>query len=308
MNPLPPILAEILHLALLLAALPVLTGFLGWADARLAGRQGPGFIAPWRALRRLLRKQPVLAEEASPLFCHVPLARCAVLLAAAILVPSFARFMVLAPVADVLAIGGLLALARVSEILAAIDSGSGPGGAAAAHAIGRMALLEPAMLLVLFALAAMTGSTNLDAVSAALREVPAGMGPVLILLGLAMAVMTLADHGRRPFAAPDAWQRDYSGRDLALIEIGDALRLLVWLNLIASLILPWGLVTAQAILDWPVGVLAWAAKIGTLAMGLALLAAGRAMLRPDRTRELLAGALLLGLLALVVLFAMTGGA
>ena len=164
------------------------------------------------------------------------------------------------------------------------------------------------MLLVLFALAAMTGSTNLDAVSAALREVPAGMGPVLILLGLAMAVMTLADHGRRPFAAPDAWQRDYSGRDLALIEIGDALRLLVWLNLIASLILPWGLVTAQAILDWPVGVLAWAAKIGTLAMGLALLSAGRAVLRPDRTRELLAGALLLGLLALVVLFAMTGGA
>ncbi|TIU81863.1 MAG: formate hydrogenlyase, partial [Mesorhizobium sp.] len=58
-------------LAVLLLA-PLLIGFVRKVKARLVRRQGPSLIQPYRDLVRLMRKEVVLADNASWLFRVTP--------------------------------------------------------------------------------------------------------------------------------------------------------------------------------------------------------------------------------------------
>ncbi len=74
-------------LVLLLA--PLLTGFVRKVKARLLRRRGPPLIQPYRDLARLLRKDVVLAHNASWLFRVIPYLIFAATWVAASLVPTF---------------------------------------------------------------------------------------------------------------------------------------------------------------------------------------------------------------------------
>ena len=76
-------------LVLLLA--PLLTGLVRKIKARLLRRQGPPLFQPYRDLLRLLRKEVVLAENASWLFRVTPYLIFAATWVAASLVPTFAH-------------------------------------------------------------------------------------------------------------------------------------------------------------------------------------------------------------------------
>ena len=61
-----------LQMLLVLLLAPLLTGFVRKVKARLLLRRGPPLIQPYRDLARLMRKEVVLAENASWLFRAVP--------------------------------------------------------------------------------------------------------------------------------------------------------------------------------------------------------------------------------------------
>jgi formate hydrogenlyase subunit 4 len=307
------------HTALMLAAAPVLTGCLRWLEARLVGRAGPSPLQPWRDLMRLARKHPVVALEASWLFRAAPAAAFAATLAAAALVPGFALGMASGPLADLLVIIGLLAGARAALALAALDAGTAFGGLGASRAVTFAVFAEPAMLMVIFALALLAGTTNLDAMAAALREGGPGLGVPLGLALLATVAIALAETGRHPLAGPatrielamvhQAMALEYSGFHLALVEWTAALRLLVWLTLIATLFVPAGQAApSSGVLGWLLALPLWAAKIAVLATALGLVEAGTARMRLVRVPGLLGVALLLALLAAAFVFAGQGPA
>jgi creatinine amidohydrolase/Fe(II)-dependent formamide hydrolase-like protein len=77
--------------SMMLALAPVLTGCVRWLKARLMGRRGPHPLQPWRDFLKLLKKRPVLAENASIISRAAPYVAVASALLAAALVPSFAR-------------------------------------------------------------------------------------------------------------------------------------------------------------------------------------------------------------------------
>lgn len=311
--------ALVLHAALVLAGAPVLAGALRLARARLEGRRGPPVLQVWRDLVRLSRKRPVLAQDASWVFTAAPGVCAAATAAAALLVPSFALGMATAPLSDLLAVAGLLALARYATALAAMDAGTSLGGMGAGRVLAPAALAEPALVLVAFAPLLLAGTTNLDAAAGPLREAAPGAYAPLGLGLAATAAVALWGAGRAPPddpAAPHepalvhaALALDHSGRHLALLEYAAALRLLVWLDLIACLFLPWGLAPAVAgPLAWATGALAWTAKLAALALGLLALEAGTARTRVAAVPEGLGLALLLALLAAVLLFVGQSGA
>ena len=60
------------QMLLVLLLSPVLTGFVRKVKARLLRRQGPPLLQPYRDLVRLMRKEVVLAENASWLFRVIP--------------------------------------------------------------------------------------------------------------------------------------------------------------------------------------------------------------------------------------------
>ena len=301
-----------LHAALLLALAPVLAGGLRRVRARLLGRAGPPVMQGWLDLVRLARKQPVLADNASWLFAAVPGVCAAAVLAAALLVPSFALGMATAPLSDLLVVAGLLGAARFALALAALDTGTAFGGIGASRAGLVGVLAEPVLLLVFLVVALLSGTTNLDLAAETLGGSGQGRASLVLAL-LAACAAALAANGRLladdPAAHPElttiyeAAALEYSGRHLALVEYAAALRLLLWLTLIAAVFLPFGLAPAGAgPLAWVVGLLAWAVKVGGLAAIMVVLEASVAAMRVFRLPEVLGAALLLALLASVLLF------
>ncbi|WBV43957.1 NADH-quinone oxidoreductase subunit H [Pseudoroseomonas cervicalis] len=317
MSGLAGILAQLLHLALMLALAPLLAGLLRWLRARLQGRRGAPPWQAWRDLMKLLRKQPVLAEHASPVTPIAPHAALAATLLAAALVPGFARGMALGGMADLLLLAGLLAIARLALALAAMDAGTAQGSLGAAREAGLARFAEPAFLLCVMAFAILTGGTNLDATGRALQEGALAFRLPLALALAALLAVGLAANGRLPTDDPEglsepasgqgAMRLEASGRHLALWQMQAALRLLLWLSLLAALFLPFGTAAADdGPLAWASGLLAWLAKLGLLALALGLAEALLARLPPRRLPELLGLALLLALLGLVFLLLATG--
>jgi formate hydrogenlyase subunit 4 len=296
------LVAQLLHIALMAAVAPTLVGVLRWMQARLAGRVGPSPLQPWRELIRLLRKQTVLAEGAASVTTYAPMASAAATAVVAGLVPSFALGMTFAPFADLLAIAGLLTAARCSLALAAMDAGTALGGVGASREMLLASLTEPALLLVLFALALLAGSLNLDLIAATQMENGADWRIGMAIALAATVLVALADTMRHQVLASDL-----TGRGLALTEVTDALRLLVWFNLIGAMFLPFGMARSGAgPIAWAVGLTAWLARTLLFAAVLALLHAVHGRINLPRAAQMLGVAVLLGLLAAVFLFADMG--
>lgn len=317
MAPVWSVLAQLLHIALILVAAPLLTGVVRWLKARMMGRRGPHPLQPVRDLLKLLRKRPVLAENASAVSRAAPYVAAGAAVVAAALVPSFARGMVFAPLADLILVAGLLALGRVAMALAGMDVGTSFGGLGASREMTFAALAEPALVVAALTLAILAGTTNLDAIAAGFREGGLGLRVSLGLALVALLAVAVAENARIPVDNPathleltmvhEAMILEASGRHLALWEYAAMLRLTLWLALLAAVFLPLGQAPAGAAPHlWVVGLAAWLVKMGGLALGLAAFESAIAKMRVFRVPEFLGAALLLGLLGAVYLFVSTG--
>ena len=317
MSVLVALLAQLLHIGLMLAVAPLVVGLIRKVKARLLGRIGPPILQPWRDLARLARKQPVLAENASWVFSGAPAVTFAATLAAAALVPSFALGMTAAPLADLLVIAGLLGVARCALGLAGMDVGTAFGGIGSSREMMFAVFAEPALLLVIFTLSLLAGSTNLDAIAGALHDGALGLRVSLGLSLIAMLAIAIAENGRIPVDNPathleltmvhEAMVLEYSGRHLALIEAAAMLKLLVWLGLIGTIFVPFAIAPAGApATAWGLGLLGWAAKTLVLLLALAAFETSIAKMRVFRVPEFLGIAVLFALLAVVFLFVSQG--
>ena len=317
MTVLAAILTQLLHLALVLLAAPLVVGGLRWLKARMMGRTGAHPLQPWRDLVKLLRKRPVLADNASWISRGAPYVAAGATLAALALVPSFARGMATAPLADLVLIAGLLALARVALALAGLDVGTAFGGLGAAREMSFAALAEPALILSALSFAILAGTTALDQVAATFQDGSLGLRVSLFMALIAISAVAIAETARIPVDNPathleltmvhEAMILEASGRHLALWEAAAALQLTLWLALIAAIFLPFGTAPVGfAPLGWMVGLVAWVAKISALCLVLAAFESAIAKMRVFRVPEFLGAALLLALLAAALLFVSTG--
>ncbi len=290
------VIALLLHLVVMAGAAVLLAGALPVLRALLSRRAAPPLLQPWRDWRRLLRKAPVVTAAATPAMLAAPPACLAVTAYVVCLVPSFTMGMATAALSDLLVIAGLLGLCRVVTALAAIDAGTAPSGLAGVRAMQLGALALPALLTASLAVALLTGTTNLDAALAPLRET-ASWPVLLAACGLAVVAVAVEAEDGGPFAELSGWH-------LAAAEATVALRRVAWLTLIADLLTPAGMAAAGAgVVSWLAGLLAWAAKLAVLGVGCA--AAGPALRRAGEraVARAMGAALLLALLAVLFLVA-----
>ena len=91
MSALRDLISQGTQMLLVLLLAPLLTGFVRKVKARLLRRRGPPLLQPYRDLVRLMRKDVVLADNASWLFRVIPYLIFAGTWVAASLVPTFAR-------------------------------------------------------------------------------------------------------------------------------------------------------------------------------------------------------------------------
>jgi len=298
-------------LVLLLA--PLLTGLVRKVKARFLRRQGPPLIQPYRDLARLMRKEVVLAENASWLFRVIPYLIVAATWVAASLVPTFAIGLMFSWSADLIAIIALLGSARFFLALAGLDVGTSFGGIGASREMMIASLAEPAMIMIVFTLALIAGSTQLSSMAGYLVSSAVGLRVSLGLALLALIMVAIAENARIPVDNPathleltmvhEAMVLEYSGRHLALIDLTASLKLLLYVSLIACVFAPWGLAAPGAgVSRHLIGVAAYLGKLAVGGLLLALFETSIAKMRVFRVPEFLGAALMLGLLATLLLF------
>jgi formate hydrogenlyase subunit 4 len=297
------LVAQILHIGLMIAAAPTLAGATNWFQARLSGRSGPPVLLPWRDLVRLGRKTPMTVESVSIVSRLAPALGLGATVSAAALVPSFTLGMALSPLADVLVIVSLLTVARIAAGMAALDSGAALPGLAGQDASARAVLAEPALMLAVVTLALMGGSFNLNLAIGQQREgflLPAAASAVALT---AMLVLAFTDAG----APAKGLEEMLGGTDLAVCWMTGWLRRLVWFDLIGGLFLPIGMANAGGgLLAWLIGLAAWSVKLGAFTLGLTAIKTASGQLRGHRLPDLIGVAALLALLATIMVLASAG--
>jgi formate hydrogenlyase subunit 4 len=302
-----------IQMALVLALAPLLVGWIRVVKARLQRRRGPSVVQMYRDLWRLMRKDAALAEDASWLFRTAPYLIFAAIWVAAALVPTMASDLEFGWTADLIALVALLGAARFFLALAAMDVGTAFGGIGASREMMIASLAEPAMLMIVFTLSLVADSTQLSTVATTLLEPGTGLRVSLALALVALVIVAIAENARIPVDNPathleltmvhEAMVLEYSGRHLAMLELAAAVKLLLYLSLIACVFVPWGLAEPEAApLAYVVGIAAYVAKLAVGGTVLAVFETAIAKMRVFRVGEFLAVALMLGLVGALLLF------
>ena len=301
---------QLLQMLLVVLAAPLLTGIVRKLKAHMMRRQGPSIVQPYRNLVRLFRKEAVLAENASWLFRAVPYLVFAFTWVAASIVPSFSADVPSADIADFIAVVALVGSARFFLALAGLDVGTSFGGIGASREVMIASLAEPAMLMIVFSLALIAGSTNLSVIAHFMA------GAVSLRASLALALVgfimvAIAENARIPVDNPathleltmvhEAMVLEYSGRHLALIEWAASVKLLLYVSLLAAVFAPFGMATAESGPEaYAVALVLYGAKLVVGAALLAIFEISIAKMRVFRVPEFLGAALMLGLLATIL--------
>jgi formate hydrogenlyase subunit 4 len=303
------VLATVLQVLAVLAFAPLVVGGMRQLRARLEGRAGGGIGQPWRDLRKQLRKQQITPEGTTVIFRLAPAVVAGTTLLIAAILPLISLGSPLEPAADLFGVVGLLFLGTVALTLAGLDTGTAFGGMGSSREITIAALVEPTILLAVFALSVPGQSANLAAIVSATANNPGQLvSPGSLLAFVALGIVIIAETGRLPVDNPsthleltmihEAMVLEYAGPRLALVEWASAMRLTVLLGLMANLFLPWGVAGADpSLLSVVIGFVAIALKVALLAGVLAVGEVFIAKLRLFRVPELLAGSFLLALLA-----------
>lgn len=308
---------QISEMLVVLLLAPLLTGFIRKAKARLLRRQGPPLLQPYLDLIKLAQKEAVVAESASWLFRVAPYIVFATTWVAAALVPTFATGLLFSWSADLIAITALLGSARFFLALAGMDVGTSFGGIGSSREMMFATLAEPALIMIVFTLALIAGSTQLSTVAAFMLSPVVGLRVSLALALIALVIVAIAENARIPVDNPathleltmvhEAMILEYSGRHLAMIELSSQLKLLLYISLIACIFAPWGLAPVAAdFRSHLLGFVAYVAKLAGAGLMLALFETTVAKMRIFRVPDFIGVALMLGLLATLLRFMSRG--
>ncbi|TXN28928.1 respiratory chain complex I subunit 1 family protein [Lacisediminihabitans profunda] len=305
------VLVDLVQVLLFAALAPVLIGVTRQVRARLEGRAGAGIWQPWRDIRKLLVKQPVRAPGSSWILRVAPLVLTISSLVLAALLPLVSTVAGRLIPGDLFVVVSVLLIGAVALALVGLDAGTAFGGMGSSRHMTVLALVEPTLLLAIYALSIPSGSSNLAIiVDSRLANPSIIVSPVGLLAMAAFIIAVAAETGRLPVDNPsthleltmmhEAMLLESTARDLGWLEFGSWLKLTVLLGLIGNLLIPWGVATTTDPMQVVVGVPAVILKVlvlgGMLSVGEVLLA----KVRLFRVPELLAGSFVLAFLAVAV--------
>ena len=286
-----------IHLALLLIMPPLLLGVINKTKAFFGGRQGPPLLQPYRDLARLMRKALVISQTTTGIFRAAPVVTLVAVFLAGLLVPLGPFDSPIHFAGDLVLFAYLFGLARFFTTAAALDTGSSFEGMGAAREVTFACLTEPALFFALLLLAKMSGSLVLsDMLHSPLHVRWTVLGPPLVLVGVGLFVIVLAENCRIPVDDPNTHLEltmihevmvlDHSGPLLGIILYGAAVKLFIFGALLLHIVFPFQ--TGRAWLDWSL----FAAELLGLAVGIGIVESIMARLQMRHVPTLLVGSML----------------
>ena len=298
----------LVQLAFAIAVTPLLLGIMRTTRARLEGRVGGGVLQPWRDVRKLLAKEPMRAPGSTAVLTMAPILLLASSLVLCALIPLVSTRALASVPGDLFVVVSVLLVGTVALALLGLESGTAFGGMGSSRHMMIAALVEPTVLLSIYALSVPAGTSELASIVQSRRaDLATLLNPVSLLAIVALVIVVLAETGRLPVDNPsthleltmvhEAMILESGGRDLGWLELGSWLRLTALLGLVVNLALPWGVAHDASPLALLVGLIAVTAKLLTVGALLAAVEVFIAKLRLFRVPELLAGSFVLAFLS-----------
>lgn len=232
---------------------PLFTGIIRKMKAKVQHRIGASIIQPYYDLIKLFKKDLVVSSTASWIYNLAPYVYLISSVLAMSCLPVIHGLTGFTFYTDLLILVYLFVAGRIFLALAGLDTGSTFGGMGSSRELLVSALVEPALFIVVITVSAREGiaSTNVasiyDYMSA---HVGTALTPMNILLFASMLLILIAESSRIPVDDPsthleltmvhEAMVLEYSGRHLALIEMGSYIKQLVFMTFMSNILIPVG--------------------------------------------------------------------
>lgn len=237
------------QLSVILLVAPLVNGVIKKVKVFTQKRTGAPIFQMYFDLAKLFKKQSVVSEVSSWIFKAAPFAVVSTAVTAALLVPVSATTAPAQLPGDFILMVSIMALGRIFLMLAAMDTGSTFGGMGSSREAMISSLIEPSILVSLFTLGLISGSTSLiQMMKASMADGFPLTHPVYIMTFLSLLVIIVAETSRIPVDDPsthleltmvhEAMILEYSGRQLALMEYGAAIKQLTFITLLANIFIP----------------------------------------------------------------------
>ena len=300
---------EVIQTLLILATAPLVTGLIRKFKAVFQGREGPSVLQPYHDLAKLFHKDSVVSEDTSWFFMAAPYVCMTAVVTAALMVPFFtyrsANF-----IGDLIVVVYLFGMMRFFLALSGLDAGSSFGGMGSSREMTISILVEPTILLSIFTMALISGTTSLGQISEGIATTGLDLvRPALFLAFAAFFISTLAENARVPVDNPathleltmihEAMILEHSGKQLALMEWSNMTKLLLYMAIMANIFFPWGLATELTAAALAVGLIAISIKIVLFSLAIAIIESSIAKMRLFRLPNLLTVSFTLSLLAVM---------
>jgi formate hydrogenlyase subunit 4 len=183
----------------------------------------------------------------------------------------------------------LLALARFFMALAGLDAGSTFGGMGSSREMSISSVIEPITVIVFAALSFTFKTINFHQMFQTAAASGVTLDPALVLIALPLFIVLIVETARVPVDNPEthleltmvheAMLLEFSGRDLALMELSAALKQTLLMGILINVLMPLGIATQMTLAALVVGTAAFLAKAMALAVAIGLFESSMAKMR-----------------------------
>lgn len=226
--------------------------------ARMQSRIGPPLRQPFRDVRKLLIKESIVPEDAIPwIFNSMPVVSLAATLIILLYLPIGSFKPILSGHGDLILLVYLFAIPAISIVIGGFASASPYATVGAQREIILMMSYEFPLAIAIIATAYKLSVVHPDSTVFSLSFIvahplwqivgPIGFIGILLVLASLLVVMP-AEMAKVPFDAPEAETElaggilvEYSGRNLALFYIANAVKTMAFAALIVALFFPYGI-------------------------------------------------------------------
>lgn len=312
------IIISFFQIIIIVVLAPLLSGIIKKIKAFFQIRKGASIFQPYYDIAKLLRKDSVVSENVSWIFHAAPVISIAAVLTAGLIVPVFISNMPFSFAGDLIAVVYLFALARFFTALSSLDAGSSFGGMGGSREMFIASMVEPALMLSIFAVALNVGSTNLSHISQTVSAMGlSAVSPYHLLAFVAFFIIVIAETGRIPVdnhathleltMIHEAMILEYSGKQLAIVELGAMIKQLIMFSLLANIFFPWGIANDLGFVNMGVALIIFLIKISVIGALMAIVETSTAKWRLFRLPDLLSISLMLSFLSIVSFIIVKGG-
>jgi len=239
----------IVQIIVIILVAPLVNGIINKVKAFTQKRKGAPLLQMYFDLFKLIKKSAVVSDVSSWIFKATPYIVFSTSVVAALLVPVTTMISPVWFAGDIILLVYILALGRFFMMLAALDTASTFGGMGASREAMISSLIEPSILITLITVGLIAKSTSAYQIMNFMKDVDTPLiHPVYIMAFIALFIIIIAETSRTPVDDPsthleltmvhEAMVLEYSGRSLALMELGAAIKQLLFITLLVNIFIP----------------------------------------------------------------------